>query len=807
MSKVSQLATIAIISFLALLSSTIQANGILEGFVRDKHTGAPIIGASVIVTDVSRGITADSLGIFQISDLVVGNHEVIASSAGYRSDTLVAHVVAGEKSVLEFWLEKTYYDMGNVIVYGASKHSEPIMEAPSSISTVGESEIYRVAGTMQIPRALDALPGIDIVQSGMTDYNVSTRGFNTVVNRRILVLHDNRDVAIPLAGYVEWNAFGQPLEDMGRIEFIRGPGSALYGANAYSGVINITTPAPSEIIGTKVTLSGGEQNTFSYDIRQAGVRGVLDYKFNFGQSRSKSWDVSRDMTTEEIAKREYEGIPSEVLPIDNDLLLSYGSARIDYNMKQGRYFTIEAGLSVAENTIYTTGASRFLDDKISRPYARARFSSGRLYFQTSYSARKTMDNHEIELASGAIAKEDSRDLDFNFQTNFSLLDNRIRFVTGASHRFRHVDDDLTLLTDVYDETFSGMFGQFEINIVKQLEFIGSARIDGSSIHKTQYSPKCAMVYTPKSNHSFRVSFNRGFLTPAFFHWYLDFPVGVPIDLAPLETAIEEAIELEQGLPPGSLDLPLNLGSTPILARGNTDLEVEKITGYEFGYRGVLSNRIFITTDIYYNRLSDFITVLYPGVNDSYPPYHVPENTNPEYHEIIENFIQDALGSGYAAFTTLPDGTNALVYSYGNANKVDEWGIELGLNYFLGNAITIGGSYTYFNFDIKEASASVGPNLSPNTPEHKFTIRLEYTQPEKVDLGLKVKYVDRFEWKTGIFQGEVPSYTLVDLSGGYRLNSYARLNMIVTNVLNNEHYELFGGSIIGRRAIGSISIEF
>jgi iron complex outermembrane receptor protein len=572
-------------------------------------------------------------------------------------------------------------------------------------------------------------------------------------------------------------------------------------------VISISTPAPSDIPGTKVTLTGGERNTFNYDIRHANTRGNWGYKVNFGQARCKSWDKSRNFTAEEIAVREYEGLPSEVLPIDDDLLLSYGSGRFDYSARNLGLITFEGGLSIAENTIYTTGVSRYLDDNISRPYARARFTSDRLFFQVSYSARKTLDEHEIELASGAIAKEDSRDFDFNFHANFSALDDRMGIIAGASHRFRHVDDDFTILTDIYDETFSGIFGQIEYNILSQLKFAGALRIDGSSVHKTQYSPKCALVFTPLANHSFRANFNRGFLTPSFVQWFLDIPAGAPINLAPLETAIEAAIELDQGLPQGSLDLPLNLGATPILALGNTYLEVEKITGYEIGYRGVFNDRILITTDIYYNRLNDFITTLSPGVNDSYPPYQVPDGIDPDYHEIIEGSIQDALGPGYSAFTSLPDGSYAMVYSFGNAGSVDEWGVEIGLNYYLGQAITIGGSYTYFDFDIKEASASVGPNLSPNTPEHKLSIRLDYTQPEKLDLGLKIKYVDRFEWKTGIFQGEVPSYTLVDLFGGYRLNARIRLNTIVTNLLDNEHYEIFGGSIIGRRIIGSISIEF
>ena len=76
----------------------------------------------------------------------------------------------------------------------------------------------------------------------------------------------------------------QPLEDIGRMEMVRGPGSALYGANAFSGVVNITTPTAREVVGTKLTLAGGELETFRGDFRHAGVFGGdrFGYRLNGG---------------------------------------------------------------------------------------------------------------------------------------------------------------------------------------------------------------------------------------------------------------------------------------------------------------------------------------------------------------------------------------------------------------------------------------------------------------------------------------------------------------------------------------------
>src|SRR5262249_28377666 len=127
------------------------------------------------------------------------------------------------------------------------------------------------------------------------DMNVNTRGFNSTLNRRILVLQDGRDLAITFIGSQEWGAMSTSLEDLGRMEMGRGPGAALYGANAFSGGLNITTPSGREAVGTRLSIGGGELSTFRADMRHAGVfnRGQLGYKVTGGYSRSDTWSRSR----------------------------------------------------------------------------------------------------------------------------------------------------------------------------------------------------------------------------------------------------------------------------------------------------------------------------------------------------------------------------------------------------------------------------------------------------------------------------------------------------------------------------------
>ena len=101
--------------------------------------------------------------------------------------------------------------------------------------------IEREAADRPAAKLLEFTPGVDFTQSGLYDFNFNTRGFNSSLNRRILTLIDGRDPAVPFLGSQEWAALSFPLDELASVELVRGPGSALYGANAFNGVLNMTT--------------------------------------------------------------------------------------------------------------------------------------------------------------------------------------------------------------------------------------------------------------------------------------------------------------------------------------------------------------------------------------------------------------------------------------------------------------------------------------------------------------------------------------------------------------------------------------
>ena len=366
----------------------------------------------------------------------------------------------------------------------------------------------------------------------------------------------------------------------------------------------------------------------------------------------------------------------------------------------------------------------------------------------------------------------------------------------------------TLLRDqqgnelVADDNFTGFFGQAEYQFSDQLKGVVAARVDRSTLFDTQVSPKAAIVWSPSRNHTIRATFNRAFQYANYSEFFLFVDAAAPVDLAPLELGIEAAVSAVVGVP---VDLPLNFGLTRVLALGNDDLEVEEILGWEVGYKGIFERKLFLTVDAYYNRLKDFITDLLPGVNPDFPAYAVPDAVPAAFRPTVEGAIVSNLGANFPLFATLPDGTPAFVISYSNAGRVNEYGGELSINYHITDEILLGANYSYFKFEVKDQK--VGDVLLPNAPKNKGNVSISYFGRNGLNFTIRLKAVEEYPWAAGVFRGDIPGYGIVNVAGGYRVHENVHLGVTVTNVLDKEHFELFGGSVNGRRAVGSLAVIF
>jgi outer membrane receptor protein involved in Fe transport len=857
-----------------------QGTGTVTGRVIRSDEGSALPSVSVTVKSTGQSAVTGTDGRYTLRRVPQGPQTIVFRWLGYRPVEVQTTVLADSTTTVDAAMEQVAVALTELVVSGASRVPERIVEAPAAISVIQPQVLENTSITGQAPLALQTAPGVDVVQSGVNDFNVNARGFNSTLNRRMLVLQDGRDLSIAFLGAQEWNGMVQPLEDIGRLEVVRGPGSALYGANAFSGVINIITPDAREIAGTKLTLAGGELETFRGDFRHAGVFGGdrLGYRVSGGYNSSDTYTRSRTLADGTSLQQEYAdatdepvGLTRELTPLngqtadpvtgaptgDRELLKNmYGTGRVDYYLNNGSVLSAEGGAARVQNEVFVTGIGRVQVVKAIKPFARLALAADRYNIFGFWNSRTSLDP-QVALSSGQPLEERSDIFHIEGQQNWNFSGDRGRVVYGASYRNTRVNTSGTLMDlandDRSDDYYSG-YGQVEFRLAPQFRLVGAARVDDGSLFETQFSPKGALVFSPTENHSFRFSVNRAFQTPNYSEFFLRVPAA-PASPGPAQ--IEGGIEqyytgVQAALPPAALQnltlhpsLPWNFSSsTPVLALGNENLDVETVTGWDLGYKGSISSGLYFTADFYINKLENFVTDLLPGVNPDFPTFQLTDSLPgdgaldvPADLTALDQRIQQlqatgqitpaqaaqlrgpipVLQAGYAAtvagttisgapaLAVLSDGSRAVVLSYTNAGRVTERGVELGAGYQFTPEIRADVSFTGFDFDVKDQAQ--GDQLVPNTPSKKANIALSYVGEQGFEANVALRLIDGYQWAAGVFQGYVPSSEFVNLSAGYRISNNLRIHAIATNLLDQKRFQMYGGSVIGRRVLGGLTANF
>ncbi len=764
--------------------------GTITGITRHADTQERIPFANIQVKGTSWGTSTDENGEFVLVNIPEGSYTIVASVVGHNTMEKNVTITAGGKASLIFAMLNDVVQMNEILVYGASFRKERITEAPAAMTVVEGKGLQRIASSGQLPKLIEGQPGVDLVQSGLYDFNLNTRGFNSSLNRRILILLDGRDLGTAFLSATEWNGLSTPLEDLGRVEMVRGPGSALYGANAYNGVLNITSIPPKAMLGTKVTAGIGELSMYRMDVRHAGDFGDhYTFRINaggvsgntFSKTRIKSITGSRVQDIYNAATDgafqnqinnsqmfEYAGfnaLNNEAAEMRDDPVKQfYLSGRLDHDYDNGGTVIVEGGVTQVENEVIVTGIGRVQVQRARRPFGRLSYSGHGFNFNVWSQSRINMAP-EVSLSTGLDLVQDANISQGELQYNHYFFDQRLFLVAGVSHRILSIDTKNTLMLGAREDNSSGFFGQAEFRFTPEIKIVGAARYDRSSLHESFFSPKAALVVTPFSNHTFRATYNKAFQSPNYSELYL-----------------------HVNHPYRGFTTFFGASTTGLVYRGNSELKVEKIEGYEIGYNGVIAEALFLTVDVYYNTLKDFITDLGAGFN--------PVLTSPS---IIQR-------TSYR--TGLDTSFSHGVWSYKNVGMVDEYGYEMGLNYYITDDLIVDMNYSYFQFEIdKSVSTADASQIQPNSPRWKSNAGITYQSADNYDVAVKVKYIPSYFWSAGVFSGRIPAYALVNLSAGYQVNEQMNLNINISNILDRRHYQIFGGSLLGRRSTLSVTYSF
>jgi len=804
-------------SLILVACGAAQEAGTIKGNVTTQAGGAP--GVLVTITNAEGSLNefllTDEAGDFHLADVPQGRYALEFSATGLEthveSDVTIQ---AGEVVELDIYMNSPMNIMEVLTVTSASRRPERVVEAPAAVSVITSQELERNTSHGQLPRLLENQPGVEITQSGVYDFNVNARGFNSTLNRRILVLIDGRDPATGFLGNQEWSTLSYPLEEFSSMELVRGPGSALYGANAFNGVLNIKTKRPADSPGGSVTLSGGELNSYRADARYAGEFGAgWSFRVTGGTYASETWSESRSAADLPF---EYGPLPNqmgqdtpELLPLDEDDVEGvYFSGRVDKVFANGHALTIEAGSAQTERTMALTGIGRVQLDEVERPWYRINYNAPFMNIMYWRTERNTPIG-QTSLTSGASLWEDSTNDHLELQFDFDLFDDRIGVVLGAAAHEQEVDTSdsngfHTLMSASREEDQQALFGQFTIRFNPHFDLVLAGRYDESSLHDAQESPKAALVWKINENHSIRGTFNQAFQTPNYSEFFLRATAN-PIPFGAIEASVENVL---------GADLPLEWQTVPILALGNERLQVEEIETTEIGYKGIVGDRLYLTVDYYQSTLTNFVSDLLPGINPEIPPYQFPDGIPGAVEDVLLALMQQSFGPLVNGLSFnrdadlvplgVPLGHPILTISYTNAGEVDMDGVEFSFNYYLSDRWVLEGNYSWFDFEVIDPG--VENDIVPNAPENKWNLGLAYNG-EKFSTGVRFKYTEEFPWATGIYAGVVPQYELVNLMADYRISDVVRATINVSNALDEEHFETYGGSVNGRRANLALNFRF
>ncbi len=761
--------------------------GRIEGRVVAED-GRGVGGVEVTLQPTSRTVLTDEAGSFSFAGVPPGTYTVSFHLEGLDVPPSETVVEAGRAARLEKQVAGSFSFADTITVSAASRRRERLVEAPAAVTAIGEADAALQNGSGQIASLLRFTAGAEVTQSGLYDFNLNTRGFNGFLTRRIQTLIDGRDPSIPETSGMEWWTLVLLADDLASVELVRGPGAALYGANSINGVLSLTTRAPRDSQGGAIRLTAGELDTAMAEARWAGSLG-RDWYFKLlgNHTESESFTEPRTDTVE------YAGLPRDVVPlVPGGIEVDAGSLRLDKYLADGDLLTLEGGTWQGDGETFVAQAGRLQQIEGERSWARAGYDALHWSFAGHYNQRTGV---VIARQAGVPLYNESDNYRLELLGEREVARGRGHLVGGISYLDEAVDSAdphgmQTLYVHAVDTQEEALFAQISYDLSSRLKAVVAARWDDSTLHDSRVSPRASLVWAPAASHTLRLSYNEAFQVGNYTELFLRVPGGLPLDLSAVEAALAPLLG----------GVPLGLDSVPIFALGNPDLKVEDIRSFELGYQGILGNRWFLTTDYYRNRMENFISNLLPGANPAFPPYQAPSQLAPAAAAAVESTLRSLI----PGLTNGPGGAPLVVVSNTNTGRVDSQGVELALSYQPSPQWQWQLSGSWFDFEVREATP--GAEVIPNAPEWQAGISGIY-RGDRFAAALGYRWVDGFPWASGIYIGPVPSYEVMDLHVSYLVHKHWEAGIDVSNLLDEVHYEAFGGDLLRRRALAHVSFKW
>lgn len=689
------------------------------------------------------------------------------------------------------------------VVVTASKVEQQLVNAPATM-TVVTSDVIQSTPATNYAELFKSVPGVNLTQTSARDFNITMRGASSTLATSTLALLDGRSLYLDFFGFVAWDLLPANPNELKQMEVIRGPASAVWGANAMNGVVNFISKTPRELAGDSATFTFGQFNRDPENGQQLGTGYTFGVNGTHAQAVNDKWayKISAGYFTS-------DPLPRPTGPIPNGTGTQYPnfsnsgtnqpkfSARVDYDAEKYK-LVMEGGYSGTDG-IFHTGIGPFDSNGVGVGYAMLRYSRGAMKFNV-------FTNQLNGDATGLLAIGTNGQpilFDFNTKTydvefgNINTLGTRNVLSYGGNVRYNTFDLSIAPRGD--NRTELGGYVQDEIFMHDKVRLNLGARLDKfDNIADPVFSPRVALILKPMADHAVRVSYNKAFRSPSLINNYLETTILNQVDLAQINPAFAV--------------LPGRIYTFPSNAVGNESLTEESNESVELAYTGVIKKRATVSAAVYWTRSQDEIFFTQTGrYRATNPPPNWLATFSPGGTPILPVTsilgILEVLPPACPSLTTpCTSGGIPSEFSYRNLGEVKNKGFELGIDGAVNRALNVFANYSYQakpdpDFDISEI------NLPPT---NRFNAGFNFSQGHYLG-NFSVSFVDDAYFQDVLdarFAGPTEAYTQLNGAFGVKfLKDKMTTTIKVINLTNEDIQSHVFGDIMKRQIIGEVRVNF
>lgn len=641
-----------------------------------------------------------------------------------------------------------------VVVVTASRVEQLLLEAPTAVTVIGAASIETAPAT-NYADLLRSVPGLNVAQTSARDINLTARSATNTLATSQLVLVDGRTVYQDFFGFVLWDLLPVNFQEIDQIEVVRGPGSAVWGANAMSGVVNVITKTPRQLGDRlQVRAGGGERNTGYGSILYSAVRSDrLSYKVSGSIYTQEAWPRPETLPS---------GLPGNLFPNEGTNQPKLDT-RVDWEMGPRSRLSLSGGIAGTSGIVHT-GIGPFSIESGSRfGYLSAEYDRDDLDVQI-YSNLLSADS--FNLLNGLLFDFSTQTYDFSGQNTTILGEGRHIVTYGGNVRLQNFDLSIAPAGD--DRQEGGGFVEDTFTVNDHLVVHAGGRLDGFSVlDGVVFSPRVSASVRPWPDRTqvIRLSFGRAFRAPSMVNNFLDTVIFNEVDLGEFT-----------GVP--------GLGTFvfPTSARGNEGLVEEQLDQFEVGYRGVfLGGDVSVDAAYYLSSTADnidFFPAEFYSPGDPPPTWPLPD--------ILLGMIP------------LPK-----TFTYRNIGEVGNQGLEFGIQGRVHPTTQMTFNYTWQD----EPDPTGIPVEDLNVPPtHSLNVAANGAYRDFL-YQASVNYTGEAFWADVLdarFHGTTAAFTTLNLSFGYDFSQGLQAMLKATNVTDQEFQQHVFGDVIGRRMIAELS---